>query len=114
MDVESLSVKELRAELEARGLSIDAVEKSDLARRLHLALESQSLAPDPTPHAAATPVPTAPEDEEVSRVLACPATNFYQILGVSSSASAADLKLAYRRLVGCDITFTHTRTPACV
>jgi len=107
MDPETMSIKALKAELFTLGLKASAsqaVEKSDLVQEVILARSrraSSNVPREETPQSNRSfEAAETPTDEEVERVIACPSGNFYQILGVSSNASAELLKKSYRSLVG--------------
>ena len=116
-ELSALSVKELKRRLAAQNLSIDAIEKADLVERLvkhggggggggsssssssNTATSSNSNSTSSTTTTNSNSNTNTNTTDEVARVLACGAEGrFYAVLGVSSSASAADLKKAYRAL----------------
>ena len=111
-ELSALSVKELKRRLAAQNLSIDAIEKADLVERLVKhgggggggSSSSSNTATSSNSNSTSSTTTTNSNSntnttDEVARVLACGAEGrFYAVLGVSSSASAADLKKAYRAL----------------
>ena len=111
-ELSALSVKELKRRLAAQNLSIDAIEKADLVERLVKhgggggggSSSSNNTATSSNSNSTSSTTTTNSNSntnttDEVARVLACGAEGrFYAVLGVSSSASAADLKKAYRAL----------------
>ena len=113
-ELSALSVKELKRRLAAQNLSIDAIEKADLVERLvkygggggggGSSSSSSNTATSSNSNSTSSTTTTNSNSntnttDEVARVLACGAEGrFYAVLGVSSSASAADLKKAYRAL----------------
>jgi hypothetical protein len=114
-ELSALSVKELKRRLAAQNLSIDAIEKADLVERLvkyggggggggSSSSSSSNTATSSNSNSTSSTTTTNSNSntkttDEVARVLACGAEGrFYAVLGVSSSASAADLKKAYRAL----------------
>ena len=100
----NLSIKAIKAELVELGGSCDGcTEKAELLERLAAARAQGASFKAPDPFAAPKSAPAAddksPEAQEVRRVLATAPGAYYFILQVTSDASDADLKKAYRKLV---------------
>ena len=99
----NLSIKAIKAELVELGGSCDGcTEKAELLERLAAARAQGASFKAPDPFAAPKSAPAAddksPEAQEVRRVLATAPGAYYFILQVTSDASDADLKKAYRKL----------------
>ena len=99
----NLSIKAIKAELVELGGSCDGcTEKAELLERLAAARAQGASFKAPDPFAAPKSAPAAddksPEAQEVRRVLAISPGAYYFILQVTSDASDADLKKAYRKL----------------
>ena len=99
----NLSIKAIKAELVELGGSCDGcTEKAELLERLAAARAQGASFKAPDPFAAPKSAPAAddksPEAQEVRRVLATAPGAYDFILQVTSDASDADLKKAYRKL----------------
>ena len=111
MDAARLSIRELKAECARYGVSSDScTEKSELVALVSRLHTGGAPPPPPSPASsskapaqrAAAPAEPSEKDgpgwEDVRRVLRCPATDYYAILGVTESADEKAVKKAYRLL----------------